>query len=120
MTSSIEKAGTVKLTIRKGRDYSKKFIIKDSAGVVIDLSAYTFKAQAREDWAYGSDLIKEFTIDSSGKASGEVIIKLTNTETLAITQDTGVYDLVLTDGSSIDETYVEGTIDFREVPTALS
>lgn len=82
--------------IDRERVFAQK-IIFDAAP---DLSADTWEAQLRVSPDFGSDLIVAFSVDTADAAAGVLVLRLTEVQTAAITQDVGWYDLLRTTGGS--------------------
>lgn len=91
-------AGKIDLTIDKGATYRKTFFWKDSAGVPIDLTGYTARMQIRENYS-SNTLIAELTTENGGititPLEGKIELFLSDTDTTALTQSKGVYDIEL-------------------------
>lgn len=97
---------TIPLTILRGRDFSLDFEF-----VAFDLTGYTGRCQIRSMDNVSAPLIEEFTVAITPATDSLVNISLTDTETTAITAETGWYDLLLTTGTT-DATYVRGPVTF--------
>lgn len=76
---------TYNFTINQGDDWSIKLVIKDSNGLAIDLTGYTFQGQMREKYD-ASTIIASFTATLANQITnpGEVTLSLTNVQTSAI------------------------------------
>lgn len=96
---------TYPLTIIRGREFSVTFEF-----VALNLSGYTVKAQVRELENQSSTLIADFTEAVVTGTNSTVTLSLSDTTTSAITQSTGFYDILMTDGSNNDYTYVRGPV----------
>jgi hypothetical protein len=105
------------LIIDIGRDFNEYFGFTDDADTPLDMTGYTVKAQIRSGESSGSTLIAEFTVDNSALADGELWLRLTDAQTAAITASSGYYDILVTDASGTDETWVFGTVTFQGRPT---
>jgi hypothetical protein len=99
------------LTIYRDRDYSKVFVICDVARTPINLTNYSARAQIRpvKD---SSELIVSFTVVVVA-AEGKITISLTDTQTLALDESKGWWDLELTDPSNLRKNYVEGSVAIK-------
>ena len=104
-------------SVDKGRDLLQEFTFKDEDGNALDLSGYTFRSQARESSDPDSTLIIEHTVDYSDANVGTVRLTNTDTETGAIADDVGYYDLLVSDGSGLEETWVYGMETYNKRPT---
>ena len=94
------------LYIDQGTDYSITVDCTDSAGEILDLTGYTAAAQMRK--TYESSSVSATFTTSIAAADGQVTLSLTDTVTTALSPGRYVYDLVVTDGSSISTRVVEG------------
>lgn len=108
------------ITVRKGDTYSQVYQFKDSDGDPIDLTSWSAKAQIREKQHQGSNLIIDFTATITDAVNGKVKLSLTSTQTAAISNRTGHWDLLLTNASDEDETYLYGEVTFTDTVTVKS
>lgn len=97
---------THNLTIYRDRDFSQTFYLK-SLGVAMDLTGYSAKAEIRSN-KDEEDLIVAFQV-TVDPLIGSIIIELTDTQTILL-NDTGFWDLVLTDPHGKRENYIEGSV----------
>lgn len=110
--------GQRNLVIYKANDIKEKFAFKESDGVTaMDLTGWTAESQIRDAKSRDATLIVAFTVTIPTPANGEVFLSLTDTETGNITQEKGFYDILLTDGSAFEQTYVTGKITFKPTVT---
>lgn len=99
IATSAQTPGPLNLTIEQGADFSITLTVKDSAGVVVNLTGYTFAAQFRQTYASTSP-IATFTCTCTVPASGQIVLSMPNATTGALTApQSGVWDLFLTDAS---------------------
>lgn len=106
------------LTIDIGRDFREWYGFRNEDDTPIDLSGATLKAQIREQSSSASALIAEFTIDTAQAANGDIYLTLNDGQTAAITQSKGYYDILVTDASGTDETWIYGDVIFQGRPTS--
>lgn len=110
--------GVLNLRIRRGETFSKTFDI-DVDGTVLNLTGATVESQIRaEPERSGATLIETFTVAVNG--SNEITLSLTSTETAAITQDVGYYDVLVRDASNDDTYYLAGRVDIVGTCTVKS
>jgi len=102
--------------IYKGRDFSRIYNAKDSAGDPIDITAYTIEAQIREELNRTADVIASFTVTNEG-ANGRFTISLTDTQTDALAETSGFYDILVQDAGGLRAQWVIGEIDIQETVT---
>ncbi len=94
--------------IDQGADFSITVDVSDANGNQLNLAGYTAAAQIRKTYE-SSVLSATFTTAiSSPTTDGQVTLSLTDTITKALSPGRYVYDLVVTDGSSISTRVVEG------------
>jgi len=102
-------AGQYDITIEQGATYSDTFRYALESGTPINLTGYTAKMQIRE--SYCSSPIATLTTEN-GKisitgATGTITVTLSKSETSLINITEGVYDLVLTTGTT-SYRFIEG------------
>jgi len=100
--------------IRRGQDVSETFILRDSAGDPINLTGWDVYSQIRDEQHSGSDLIADFTVTIPDPTDGTIILSLTDTETRAITNEAGYYDILYVNDSAVDTYYIKGKITFTD------
>ena len=104
------------LTIRRGREFSEYFGFRDNSDAAFDLTGYTVKAQLRDRAELDANLIVDFTIryGDDDPTTGDVYLELTDTQTNAIEDRRGYYDILLTeDATGIDTTWVDGVVTLK-------
>ena len=108
-------AGEYDIICEQGATFSRTLTVKDSSGVVRNLSSFSGKMQVRKRVSSTDTLVELST--TNGKmtlnASGEISLSLTATETAAIATS-GVYDLEITSSGGAVERVVEG--NFNLIP----
>ena len=92
--------------IDQGADFSITVDVSDANGNQLNLTGYTAAAQMRK--TYESSSISATFTTSISASDGQVTLSLTDTVTTALSPGRYVYDLVVTDGSSISTRVVEG------------
>ena len=92
--------------IDQGADFSITVDVSDANGNQLNLTGYTAAAQMRK--TYESSSVSATFTTSIAAADGQVTLSLTDTVTTALSPRRYVYDLVVTDGSSISTRVVEG------------
>ena len=102
-------AGAYDITCEQGATFSRTLTVKDSNGVVRDLSTYTARMHVRRTTSSASTFLELTTENGriSVNSSGEIALSITATDTALLT-DGGVYDLEIVDASSNVERVVEG------------
>lgn len=109
--------GTYNITMYRGRDFDVTFTISDANGTAIDLTGYTIKSEVRSKKNRDSRLMETFTVTETDLANGEFKISLTDTETDAISGNSGYYDVLITDTSDITYSYITGTVTIDNTVT---
>lgn len=108
---------TYDLTIYKGDDFEEIIEFQESGGSAMDLTGWTARSQIRKKQERTADLVVDFTVTIPTPTDGKVYLTLTDTETGAITVEDGHYDILLTNASNFDETYVIGDVTFMPTVT---
>ena len=104
------------LTIYKGRDFSMNVYFKQLSGDPVNLAGWTGKAQARESVEQTSALLFDFVVTVADAANGKVVVTVSDTKT-NIVANMGHWDLLMTDGSGYDDSYIIGIVNLIPVPT---
>ena len=113
-------------------DYNLEIVIGDTFSKVItiyedkaktipkDLTGYSFKCQVKSCRS-SQDVILEFisptTIDISMASIGKIILKASNTSTLALVPDVGFYDIKWIDTLLDVKTFLEGSVSIVDTIT---
>ena len=98
------------VTLRRFRTFSKTFLFTDADNVPLNLSGYTVTAEIRKERSYSSDLIDAFNIDMSDAANGNITISFSESETGAILESNGFWDMLFEVGST-KESWLEGAVE---------
>jgi len=96
---------TYNITINKHSDFARSFQIKED-DVVLDLTNHSFAAQVRKH-PTDSDATT-FTVTVTDAAQGTLQIKLTDTQTAAMSAGTQYWDIVMTDDNNLKTRLLEG------------
>ena len=104
------------LVLYKGRDFKMNVYFKDEKGDPANLTGWSGKAQVRERMDSASPLILDFVVTVELPLEGKVVIEASDLDTL-VTQDRGFWDLMMSDPSGYDDTYVLGQVSLMDVPT---
>jgi len=104
------------LVIYKGRDFKVNVYFKDQSGGPADLSGWTGKAQVRESMHSSSPLLFEMNVTVVLPLEGKVTIEASDNDT-DILQNQGFWDLMMSDPSGYDDTYILGSVSLINVPT---
>lgn len=102
------KPGTYSPTFVQGDDWSFPATLKDQAGAAIDLTGYTFLAQARTRASAG--VAFTLTVTVTDAANGVVTVTVDAATTADIGPGTYVWDLQWTDAAGDIRTILAGTI----------
>jgi hypothetical protein len=97
-------AQKVNIVIDQGTTFNTSYEFTDDIGDPIDFSAYTGAAQMRK--SYASSTSHAFTVGLSN--NGLVSLSMSSANTAVITAGRYVYDLEVTDQSSVTSRLVEG------------
>jgi len=104
------------LVIYKGRDFKMNAYFKDQKGDPADLSGWTGKAQVRETQKSTSNLLFDMSVVVALPLEGKVVIEASDHDT-DIEQSQGFWDLLMTDPSGYDDSYILGRVSLVDVPT---
>ena len=107
------------ITIFRGLDYLDEYWFKDQNGNPVDLTGQNINCEIREEPAFDSQLIDEFSVTWLDQENGHFTLSLSKTETEAITQNTGFYTLVLTGTDSKSFPWVTGQVEFKKSATEV-
>lgn len=102
------------LTVYQGADYERALELRNNSGVLMDLTGYTFRGQARTSYsANDASLSFSFTLRDQGTDPGIVDMRITaaSTAALSITRATDyIYDVEMVDTDSKVKRLFEGTL----------
>ncbi len=104
----------------KGATFDYKFIWKDEAGALVNLTGYTARMHMREKVEYATPFMSFTTADNSivlGGAAGSIQIKASAAATSAVTVKEGVYDLELVAPTGDVVRFLEGLVIVSEEVT---
>jgi len=105
------------MTIDQGATYVLT-VTWDISGSLVDLTGYTARLQARHSTGSTTTFISltELSGLTLGGAAGTIIVTLTATQTAAITEKFGVYDLELESAGGVVTRLLQGAVTItREV-----
>lgn len=106
--------------IRKGDTFRKSIEVKQN-GVLLDMTNYTFEMDVRSCLDDSTTIIElteaNSRIDTSLVAQGIVILTISDTDTLALNEQKGVYDLKWTDTNLDIRTILQGVVEIIETVT---
>lgn len=94
--------GNYDLTLYQGASFTLTLTWKDAANAAINLTGYSAKMQIRYTAASPSVVLELSTTNggiSLGGTAGTITLNASASQTAALTEATGVYDLELTSGS---------------------
>lgn len=105
------------LTVYQGADYQQSLEVRDESSVLMDLTGYTFRGQAKVAYADANPVLEfEFTLRDQGTEPGVVDMRITAADTSALSiskRTTYKYDIEMVDTDSIVRRVVEGNIDLH-------
>jgi hypothetical protein len=113
----MEAPATYDITIRKGNDYEQLFEFQQSDGSAMNLTGFTIESQVRAKQSRDATLIISFTVIIPDPTNGKVYLKLTDTETGALLEKSGYYDILVISPSGFDEIYLEGRVFIEPIVT---
>lgn len=102
------------LIVYQGADYQSSLEVRDESSVLMDLTGYTFRGQAKVSFSDANPVFSfEFTLRDQTTETGVVDMRITATDTsaLSISKMTNyLYDIEMVDTGSIVRRIVEGRI----------
>lgn len=110
---------TLNLSVIRGRDFHQGFRLKGPDGVPLDLTGSQIRSQIRQRPNLSAVLIVEFAITRNDPA-GEFALQLTATQTSAIGDAAGGYDVMIEDAGGRKTTYVKGSVTFQDSVTQVT
>jgi len=114
----MENPAQYNITIRKGNDFEQLFEFQQDDGTSMNLTDWTVKSEIRQGKSRSAALVIAFTVYIPTPSNGKVYLRLTDTQTGALTPSGGYYDILLTaPTTNFDETYVEGICSIIETIT---
>jgi hypothetical protein len=108
--------GSWDITLYKNRDFVMPVYFRDINNDPIDLTGWTGVAQIRETAKPDSPLIMNLTVTVADATAGKVVITGDKADT-KVCQDTGRWDLVMTNADGKSDSYLIGNATFITVPT---
>jgi hypothetical protein len=116
-----EKAVKFTIVASQGADWKLTVLYKDASGAAINMTGYTAKMQIRERTTEGA-VLKELT-HAGGitlGSDGTIVLRITGPDLLSFKassyDDPHVYDLFVTDGSSVPHKVIYGSfVNLRAV-----
>lgn len=103
------KPGTYSPTFVQGDDWRAELTIDDANGDPLDMTGYTFLAQARTK-AKSASVAFSFTVDTTSAASGVLVLEVADTVTVDVNPGTYEWDLQWTDGDGKIRTILRGVV----------
>lgn len=102
---------TIDLTVNQKVSFLVYFNIADSTGAALDLSNYRVCAKYKPEITGADSTAKEFTVEITDAAAGEITISLDPEDTSLLKLPKYYYDIVITDNDTEFATRViEGTM----------
>jgi len=107
--------GQHNISVQRRADYDLQLQFKDSAGVGINLTGWTAYAQV---WDRSrTTKYADFAVAYTDRATGQISIALTDTQTAAFPNE-AFYDVLLEDSGGLRNYYLEGIVYVSEGYTA--
>ncbi len=114
-------SGSYDFTIEKGT-YWNRALSWTADSVPVDLTGWTAHMQVRPAYANQTSVVLADLTDGSGitlgGTAGTILLELTGTQTAALSFDTAVYDLYLTNPSGRPTRLLEGIVTLSDQVTA--
>jgi len=106
------------ITVRKQRDFLMYVFMRDVNNDPISLTDWAGIAQIREAAPPDSKLILTFAVSAADVALGKIAI-YGSKDITQVCQDTGYWDLVLTNPDGVSDSYLTGEVTFSTLPTVV-
>jgi len=102
------------IQIDQSTDFSQVFTLEDGqSNSVLNLTGYTFKSQMRKHPGATSGVTTFTSTIYGNAANGQVKLGLTTSQTANLKDGRYVYDVVMTDSSSVMTRVIEGMVLVR-------
>lgn len=95
------------LFVDQGTDYSTSINLTDDDGNVVSLGGYTSNGQIRKTYSSSNAVNFGITLEAN---TGVVLLRLSDTQTAAMTAGRYVYDVFVTDPANVTSRIVEGIV----------
>lgn len=116
-------AGSYNFEIEQGVDFSRTFTLKDSLSVAVNISAYTFRLMARNDYGDVTPVISLSTVSPPGGiaivgdgSAGQFTITMSAAATALLNFSSLKYDLESVNGGVVKR-LIEGIITLSKEVT---
>jgi hypothetical protein len=112
--------GKYNLTIVQGATLEEAITWQDAQGNPIDLTGYTARAQARQNYEDATPFMNLTTENGGiilGGANGQIKLSLNASATAAITAETGMWDLELVTASGAVYRLLQGSVTISKEVT---
>jgi hypothetical protein len=103
------------LIVDQGSDFSSTIFVTDNVGDILDLTNYTSSAQIRK--SHSSSTAVDFITSILNPTDGQVQIKLTNDQSLAMKAGRYVYDVEIVSDIGVVTRVVEGQLEVTPTVT---
>lgn len=110
---NLDNSTRVDITCRKGDTFTLEFTFKDSDGLAIDLTNYTWKMDVKETDTSSGDIIAEDSFTYTGNSSGVLTITAAASVMASVPGGLYVYDLQSTNSGTV-KTWVYGIFKINE------
>ena len=110
---NLDTSQRVDITCRKGDSFSLELTFKTAAGVVINLTGYTWKLDVRETDTSASAILEDSVFSYSGTAQGVLTIAAPAATMAGIDGGIYVYDLQSTNAGAV-KTWLYGIFQVNE------
>lgn len=112
-------AGKYDFIVEKGATWSQTLTLYDDEDQLIDLTGYSSKMDIRSSQAASSTILSLASGGALtlGGSAGTIAIAVAASSTSTISADIGVYDLEITDASSVTTRLLEGSVIFKDEVT---
>jgi hypothetical protein len=114
------KPGTYDFTIYQGATFLRVLTWKDEANALVNLTGYTARMQIRSNKDSADPTVTLTTENGGialGGAAGTITLTITATDSAAITESEGVYDLELVSSGGVVTRLLQGAVEINKEVT---
>jgi hypothetical protein len=113
-------AGKKNFIIEQGATFSKVITWKDKTGALVNLTGFSARMHIRSTVDATTTILELTTANSRialGGAAGTITLTVSATDTAALTDEEGVYDLELVSGGGVVTRLLEGSVQITKEVT---
>lgn len=109
--------GFYNITMQAGEDYRLTLKLAGRTGAAIDLTGNTYAAQFRSAPAPSGTVFATYTATVASPASGQISVRLSKAQTVALSGKAGLWDLLQIDAAGLATYLLTGKCSVRPTVT---